>query len=240
MPAVTSPALLPVTSPAPPPVTSSAPLDSASPDRLAAVSAHPIEPSPYKSAATNLMRTTILDGLHRLLLERTWSTVNMTDVARAAGISRQTLYKEFGTRKGLAQGYALRLAEVFVSAVDDAVYANEGDSLRTLYVAFSEFFERSASDPLVLSLLTDDPPPDLLRLVTTESGTLIEHAASRLASTFERSWLRTSTRNAEILGRTVVRLALGYVSMPPANTSDVAADLASLLTPFVDSIQGSA
>lgn len=226
--------------PTPPPVTSATPLGVGFPDRLAVVSAHPVSSSPYKSAATNLMRTTILDGLHRLLLQRTWSTVNMTDVARAAGISRQTLYKEFGTRKGLAQGYALRLADSFVSAVDDAVYANEGDSLRTLYVAFTDFFERSANDPLVLSLLTDDPPPDLLRLVTTESGTLIEHAASRLALTFERSWLRTSAHNAEILGRSVVRLALGYVSMPPANTSDVAADLASLLTPFVDSIRGSA
>ncbi len=209
-------------------------------DRLAVVTTHPVNPSPYKSAATNLMRTTILDSLHDLLLERTWSTVNMTDVAKAAGISRQTLYKEFGTRKGLAQGYALRLTDSFVSAVDDAVYTNEGDALRTLYVAFTEFFSRSASDPLVLSMLTDDPPPDLLRLVTTESGILIEHAAVRLAQTFERSWLRASAHNADVLGRTVVRLALSYVSMPPDNSADVAADLASLLTPFVVTIQDTA
>lgn len=209
-------------------------------DTLGVVTTPPVNPSPYKSATTSLMRTTILDGLHDLLLQRTWSTVNMTDVAVSAGISRQTLYKEFGTRKGLAQGYALRLTDTFVSAVDDAVYANEGDSLRTLYVAFTEFFGRSASDPLVLSMLTDDPPPDLLRLVTTESGTLIEHAARRLAETFERSWLRASAHNADVLGRTVVRLALSYISMPPSNSADVAADLASLLTPFVDTIKGTA
>jgi AcrR family transcriptional regulator len=208
------------------------------PDRLAVVTSQPV--SPYKSAATNLMRTTILDSLHDLLRERTWSTVNMADVAKAAGISRQTLYKEFGTRKGLAQGYALRLTDAFVSAVDDAVYSNEGDSLRTMYRAFTEFFGRSASDPLVMSLLTDDPPPDLLRLVTTESGMLVEHAAFRLAQTFERSWLRVSPHNADILGRAVVRLALSYISMPPANSSDVAADMASLLTPFVDKVQGTA
>ncbi len=209
-------------------------------DRVETVTAHPASPSPYKSAASNLMRTTILDGMHNLLLGRTWATVNMIDVAKAAGISRQTLYKEFGTRKGLAQGYALRLADSFVSAVDDAVYANEGDSLHALYVAFTEFFARSASDPLVTSLLTDDPPPDLLRLVTTESGMLIEHAASRLAETFERSWLRTSAHNAEILGRSVVRLALSYISMPPSNSADVAADMASLLTPFVETIKNTA
>lgn len=220
--------------------TAAGPDRSTATDRLEFVTTHPANPSPYKSAATNLMRTTILDGLHDLLLERTWSTVNMIDVAKAAGISRQTLYKEFGTRKGLAQGYALRLTDSFVSAVDDAVYANENDSLRTLYVAFTEFFARSAADPLVLSMLTDDPPPDLLRLVTTESGLLIEHATFRLAQTFERSWLRASPHNADNLGRTVVRLALSYVSMPPSNSSDVAADLATLLTPFVKTIQDTA
>lgn len=200
------------------------------------VSAQPVNPSPYKSAATNLMRTTILDALHDLLLEKTWSTVNMADVAAAAGISRQTLYKEFGNRKGLAQGYALRLADAFVSAVDDAVYANEGDSYRTLKVAFTEFFGRSAADPMVMSMMTSDPPPDLLRLVTTESGILIEHAAFRLAETFRRSWLHASARGADVLGRAVVRLALSYVSMPPENSADVASDLASLLAPFTRTI----
>jgi AcrR family transcriptional regulator len=205
-------------------------------DRVVAVTAQPVNPSPYKSAATNLMRTTILDALHDLLLAKTWSTVNMADVATAAGISRQTLYKEFGTRKGLAQGYALRLTDSFVSAVEDAVYANEGDSRRTLKVAFTQFFGRSASDPMVLSMLTGDPPPDLLRLVTTESGILIEHAAFRLAETFRRSWLHASPRGADVLGRAVVRLALSYVSMPPENSADVASDLAALLTPFTESI----
>ena len=65
-------------------------------DTLGVVTTPPVNPSPYKSATTSLMRTTILDGLHDLLLQRTWSTVNMTDVAVSAGISRQTLYKEFG------------------------------------------------------------------------------------------------------------------------------------------------
>ncbi|WP_371828984.1 TetR/AcrR family transcriptional regulator [Rhodococcoides kyotonense] len=205
---------------------------------MADVTSQPV--SPYKSAASNLMRTTILDSLHDLLLERTWSTVNMADVAKAAGISRQTLYKEFGTRKGLAQGYALRLTDSFVTAVDDAVYSNEGDGLQTLYVSFTEFFGRSAQDPLVMSMLTDDPPPDLLRLVTTEAGILIEHAAFRLAQTFQRSWLHASPHNADILGRAVVRLAISYISMPPSNSADVAADLASLLTPFLDKVQGTA
>ncbi len=56
------------------------------------------------------MRDSVLDAMRDLLLTRDWSAITLSDVARAAGISRQTIYNEFGSRQGLAQGYALRLA----------------------------------------------------------------------------------------------------------------------------------
>jgi len=65
--------------------------------------------SPYQNNAVALMRNGVLDAMQRLLVERRWSTITMADVAKAAGISRGTLYNEFGTRRGLARNYALRL-----------------------------------------------------------------------------------------------------------------------------------
>ena len=59
--------------------------------------------------------------MRELLLTRDWSAITLADVARAAGISRQTIYNEFGSRQGLAQGYALRLADRLVDAVEDAI-----------------------------------------------------------------------------------------------------------------------
>src|SRR5690349_24634269 len=52
--------------------------------------------------------------MRELLLTRDWSSITLSDVAKAAGISRQTIYNEFGSRQGLAQGYALRLADPLV------------------------------------------------------------------------------------------------------------------------------
>ena len=43
----------------------------------------------------------------------------MAEVARAAGVSRQTLYKEFGTRQEFAQAFVLREADRFLGDVED-------------------------------------------------------------------------------------------------------------------------
>ena len=59
---------------------------------------------PYAEASRVLLRESILDGMREMLLVRDWSSITLTDVARAAGISRQTIYNEFGSRQGLGPG----------------------------------------------------------------------------------------------------------------------------------------
>ena len=76
---------------------------------------------PYAEASRVLLRDSILDGMRELLLTRDWSSITLSDVAKAAGISRQTIYNEFGSRQGLAQGYALRLADRLVDQIEDAI-----------------------------------------------------------------------------------------------------------------------
>ena len=73
---------------------------------------------PYAEASRVLLRDSILNGMRDLLLSRDWSSITLSDVAAAAGISRQTIYNEFGSRQGLAQGYAMRLADSLVDAVE--------------------------------------------------------------------------------------------------------------------------
>jgi AcrR family transcriptional regulator len=155
-------------------------------------------------------------------------------VARAAGISRQTIYNEFGSRQGLAQGYALRLADRLVDAVGGAIDANVGNIHEAFLQGFRSFFAESAADPLVISLLTGVAKPDLLQIITTDSGPIITRASARLTSALTSSWVATSDQDAGVLARAIVRLALSYVSMPPEADHDVAADLARLMTPFAE------
>jgi AcrR family transcriptional regulator len=189
---------------------------------------------PYAEASRVLLRDSVLDAMRDLLLERDWSAITLSDVARVAGISRQTIYNEFGSRQGLAQGYALRLADRLVDVVHAALDANVGHIYEALLRGFRDFFAESAADPLVTSLLTGAAKPDLLQLITTDSAPIINQASARLVSALTQSWVAASDEDAGVLARALVRLCLSYVSMPPEADHDVAADLARLLTPFIE------
>src|SRR5262245_37935052 len=58
----------------------------------------PTARTPYAEAARELLRQTLFGAAREQMEERPWSEVTMSDVAAAAGVSRQTLYKEFGNR----------------------------------------------------------------------------------------------------------------------------------------------
>ncbi len=188
----------------------------------------------YAEASRALLRDSILDGMRDLLLTRDWSAITLSDVARAAGISRQTIYNEFGSRQGLAQGYALRLADRLVDVIDDEINRNEGNIYSVFVQGFRAFFAESAADPLVISLLNGEAKPDLLQLITTDSGPIINHCSQRLTASFAQSWVKASDEDAGVLARAIVRLALSYVSMPPEADYNVADDLARLMTPFAE------
>ena len=194
----------------------------------------PVERIPYAEASRALLRDSVLDAMRDLLLTRDWSAITLSDVARAAGISRQTIYNEFGSRQGLAQGYALRLADRLVDAIHAALDANVGNIYEAFLAGFRSFFAESASDPLVISLLSGVAKPDLLQLITTDSAPLITRASARLSLALTQTWVATSDEDAGVLARAIVRLALSYVSMPPEADHDVARDLARLMTPFAE------
>ncbi|WAC90512.1 TetR/AcrR family transcriptional regulator [Mycobacterium sp. Aquia_213] len=194
----------------------------------------PVKRIPYAEASRDLLRNSVLDAMRDLLLTRDWSAITLSDVARAAGISRQTIYNEFGSRQGLAQGYALRLADRLVDAIHAALDANVGNFFEAFLAGFRSFFAESAADPLVISLLSGVAKPDLLQLITTDSAPIITRASARLSSALTSTWVATSDEDAGVLARAIVRLALSYVSMPPEADHDVARDLARLMTPFAE------
>ncbi|MHA7649370.1 TetR family transcriptional regulator [Mycobacterium sp. ML4] len=192
--------------------------------------------SPYQNSAIALMRSGVLDAMQGLLLERKWSSITMTDVATAAGVSRGTLYNEFGTRRGLARAYALRLTDSIISGMESAVHTHPDDGYGTLRSAFSEFFDRAESDPLVRALRTEDAPNDLLRMITVESQFIVDYAAEQLAVVFEQSWVRPNPDDASLIGQAIARAALSFLALPPTAVDISAAALARVLAPFLHSI----
>lgn len=63
-------------------------------------------------------RDSLLDAAFAALAERPWAGVRMVDVAAAAGVSRQTLYNEFGSKQGLARALVRRETESYLAGVE--------------------------------------------------------------------------------------------------------------------------
>ncbi|MFD4027603.1 TetR/AcrR family transcriptional regulator [Streptomyces sp. NPDC058576] len=107
-------------------------------------------------------RQALLDAALRTLSDRPWRAVRMVDVATLAGVSRQTLYNEFGTKSGLAGALIRRAADGYLAGVDRALTAPAPD--RPTAVALWTI-RAARQNPLVKALLTGDwaeglPRPD--------------------------------------------------------------------------------
>ncbi|NNN31272.1 TetR/AcrR family transcriptional regulator [Streptomyces sp. S3(2020)] len=98
-------------------------------------------------------RESLLDAAYTALARRPWSTVRMVDVAAAAGVSRQTLYNEFGSKEGLARALVRREADGFLAGVERAL-ATHSDARERL-TATAEWTAVTAKDnALVRAMLT--------------------------------------------------------------------------------------
>ncbi|MEU2826033.1 MULTISPECIES: TetR/AcrR family transcriptional regulator [unclassified Streptomyces] len=96
-------------------------------------------------------REALLDAALRALGNRPWHTVRMVDVAALAGVSRQTLYNEFGTKGGLATALLRQAADRYLTGVDRALTAPAPERP----AAVARWTVRAArADPLVKGLLT--------------------------------------------------------------------------------------
>jgi AcrR family transcriptional regulator len=188
---------------------------------------------PYAVAARELLRNTLLDSANRELGSRPWSEITMSDIARAAGVSRQTLYNEFGSRGEFAQELVLREAGRFIDAVQSTIAANAEDPRLALRATFELFLTVAAENPLVSTIVSGEGADELIALFTTRGETLVETAATRLTDVLLASWPAVATRDAELLGECLVRLAISYAALPKAEPGETAEAVASLLGPYV-------
>lgn len=198
------------------------------------IGAMPPARTPYAVAARELLRETLFDAARDAMQERPWVEVTMAEIATAAGVSRQTLYKEFGSRDEFAQLFVVREGQRFLGAVEDAVRAHRDDPHAALAAALGVFLRAAAEDPLVRMLLTDDGTGGMLPLVTTQSQPVVAFASMRLNTVILECWPQVAQADAETLTESLVRLAISYAMLPKDPPSEAIPTVMALLEPFID------
>ncbi|MFE6824353.1 TetR/AcrR family transcriptional regulator [Streptomyces sp. NPDC057690] len=186
-------------------------------------------------------RESLLDAAFEALALRPWAAVRMVDVAAAAGVSRQTLYNEFGSKEGLARALVRREADGYLAGVERAL-AVHGDARERL-TATAEWTTSAARDNvLVRAVLTGFwserlPSPTLSAVPSSSAvpaqrradgplpspGDLVGAVRDRAVAVLcgpgaVRADAADLARSCEL----AVRLALSCVAAPPAGEDGVA------------------
>lgn len=194
--------------------------------------------TPYAEAARELLRRTLFGAAREQMEERPWSEVTMADVAAAAGVSRQTLYKEFGNRNEFGLAFVINEGEHFLDEVDQAVIANQDDPRAAVAAALELFLVTASEDPLIKMLLSDDGTGGMLPFVTTQGMPVVQWATARLATTIEAGWPQAPKADVLLLSEALVRLAISYITAPSEAPDSIASSVADLLGPFIDRALG--
>ena len=186
-------------------------------------------------------RESLLDAAYTALARRPWSAVRMVDVAAAAGVSRQTLYNEFGSKEGLARALVRREADGYLAGVERAL-ATHSDARERLTATAEWTASTARENALVRAMLTGCwserlPSPTLSAVPSTSAVPAQRRADGPLPSPgdfvamvrdravvvisgpgpvpgpggISKSDLADLARSCEL----VVRLALSCVAAPP-------------------------
>lgn len=190
--------------------------------------------STYRGAVKQLLRERLLDAAREQLRGRAWTQVTMAEIAASAGVSRQTLYNEFGNREELGQALVIREGSRFMDAVERAIGEHADDPLAALTAALERFLTIATTDPFVRLLLDDDGTGGLLPLVTTQSRPLLDWASKRVAGTIHVHWSGAVPADVQVLADTLVRLAISHVTAPRHRPTQTAAIITQLLAPSIE------
>src|SRR3954467_13563342 len=107
-------------------------------------------------APATATRDALLDAAYDAAVSGDWARTRMLDVATAAGVSRQTLYNEFGTKDALAQALAQRETEPFPADIEAAMAGVGVAPAEAVGVAVAHTLRQAADNPLLKAGLTDD------------------------------------------------------------------------------------
>lgn len=201
--------------------------------------AMPSARTPYPQAARRLLRETLFGAARDQLEQRAWAEITMAEIATAAGVSRQTLYKEFGSRAEFGQAFVIHEGERFLDAVEAAVHEHLDDPRAAVGAALELFLRTAGEDTLIRILLSDDGTGGMLPFVTTQGMPVVQWATARLTAVIQEGWPRASEPDALLLAESLVRLAISYITAPGGPPEQTAAAAGKLLGPYIDHALGS-
>ncbi|MDG4808340.1 TetR family transcriptional regulator [Micromonospora sp. WMMD1120] len=176
------------------------------------------------------VRDTIVDAARARTIAVGWDAVRMGGVAAAAGVSRQTVYNEFGSKAGLAEALARAEVDRFVGDVRDALLTHGSDVSAGAYAAIAHTLRTAGDNPLVKAILSSGRggSEELLPYLTTRAEVVLTEASGALID-----WAGDHLPGADpaalaFAADTIVRLVVSHIVLPREPVDQTATALTDL------------
>src|SRR5689334_22703243 len=177
------------------------------------------------------VRERVLDATASITVTDGWGAVTMAKVAGMAGVSRQTVYNEYGAKAALGQAMVLRELDRFLTVVGYELDTHD-DLVDAIRSAAEETLRTAWDNPLLNRVLASahqvsagsGGEADLLPFLTTDAQPLITAAKDVIATRLTRfPDLGMTPGELDAAMDAIVRLVLSHVMQPggePAATAE--------------------
>ncbi|MBM0277778.1 TetR family transcriptional regulator [Micromonospora tarensis] len=176
------------------------------------------------------VRDTIVDAARARTIAVGWDAVRMGGVATAAGVSRQTVYNEFGSKAGLAEALARAEVDRFVGDVRGALLAHGSDVRAGAHAAIAHTLTTAAENPLVKAILSSarGGSDELLPYLTTRAEVVLTEASGALIDWADDHLPGADRTALAFAADTVVRLVVSHIVLPREPIEQTATALTDL------------
>jgi AcrR family transcriptional regulator len=178
------------------------------------------------------LRDELLDAAQAAVVAGGYDGLRMAEVARRTGVSRQTVYNEFGDKWGLLEAVAARETERFLLDVNAAI-AEQPDPIDGLRAAVDRALTLAAESPLIKAALSQPGSDQASQLLTTRGQQVLELAHLRLGAHVREHWPEVPAEDATSCVDVALRVVISHIVTPGPPPAAVADQLARVLSPFL-------
>lgn len=177
----------------------------------------------------------ILDATLEVLGRVGLAGLALEDVAVEAGVSRQTVYRHFGSRDGLLSAVIVREEEQLLGLVDAAT-DGVADVEEAVAVGLAAALHGAARHPLLQRLLTSEPEA-LLPFLTLGSGPVLSIVGPAVAEVVRHRAPHLPADELAFLGDALGRVVVSYAIAPRPDIDATAARLAAMVAAHVERVE---
>lgn len=172
------------------------------------------------------LREAAISAAHALTVEKGWERVRFGEVAGLIGVSRPTLYREFGDKQGLGDALVLHEAERFLTAIENVLESHSGAVSESIRATVRYTLDEAATSPLLKAVLTTPggSPRDetgVLPLLTT-SASMLQLASERLVTAFGEHFPHIDIDDVADAVDALIRLTISHLVLPANDSTETA------------------